>query len=56
MGVAQLFLGLWARLALPEELAVRTPRLPTPRQPRGLPRQSKCCGPCCLTGISPSRR
>lgn len=40
MGAAQLFPDLWARLALPEELAVRIPWLPAPGQPRGLPRQS----------------
>lgn len=56
MGVAQLFPGLWAKLALPDLLAVRTPRLPAPRQSRDLPRQSRCCGPCCLTGISHRRR
>lgn len=32
MGVAQLFPGLWARLALPEELAVRTPTAQGPPQ------------------------
>lgn len=54
VGASLLLFPVWARLALPEELAVQIPWLFTLHlhQTSHLPMQSRCCGPCCLAAMT----